>query len=244
MVRKYENWYLKHHGKRVFFNTGKYLTMLFNYCGRKGYIKIVPTLSDLDEIIRTRSQKRDVGRVYSDAEIKGILENAKPRTALGVMFGRYMGLRKKEFLSLKWESVDLKKWVARIWSFKNKQWRDIPIPRIMHAPLKAARQEDLTTPFVFPSPTLPDKYISLQRFDDDWTDAKRKAGISNWNVKFAARCHDLRHTFATQTARDNWPPLIACEMLDMSLEEYQKTYAHISTEDVRIWMKKSFEDPK
>lgn len=239
-LKQFENWYLKTHPTRVFFNTGKCLTMLFNYCVRHGYIATAPKLSDVDEIIRTRTKKKAVGRVYTDAEISGILNNCKFRTLIGVLFGRYCGMRKKEVLSLPWTLIDFKKWSAEVWSFKNKKWRTVPIPKIMHAQLLQWRSLNKSSKWVFPSPIDQDSYLTPQRFDDDWTEAKRLASISDWNVKYAARFHDLRHTFATQTAIDNWPPLIACEVLDMSLSEYERTYAHIRADDVRLYMNKSF----
>lgn len=101
-----------------------------------------------------------------------------------------------------------------------------------------------------------DEFI-LSLTKDNITRAKRDgAGIVNpsltslWNemieereakLRGRARIHDIRHTFATQTARDNWPTAVACTVLDMSAKEYMKTYVHINDKDMAGWLTGSFE---
>lgn len=236
MVTKFETWYLKNNPTRVFFNTEKHLGMLFRYLVKQGLLETAPTIRNLDEVIIKKTKKEKVGRVYTEAEISSILEHAfDERTRIGILIYRYMGVRKTEILTLEKSRIDLKNAVATIWSFKNHNWRDVPIPTIVLGPLKEwiASNDSI---FLFPAPRDHGKHLKSQVFDKSWTKTKVAAGISNATVKNAARIHDLRHTFATQTAIDNWPPMIACKVLDMSLAEYQRTYVHISEEDIRRMM--------
>lgn len=90
--------------------------------------------------------------------------------------------------------------------------------------------------YIFPQLSDTSKHIMGQYFDKDWIRTKREA-----KLRGRARIHDIRHTFATQTARDNWPTAVACTVLDMSAKEYMKTYVHINDKDMAGWLAGSFE---
>lgn len=238
MVTKYENWYLENHPERSFFNTRKHLIMLFNFLKKSGNIIDAPKLAKLDTVIAKKVRRKVVGRVYTDQEINALIKNAPDEsTILAILIFRYMGARKMEVLSSKWEQVDLKKKTFRLWSFKNKKWREIPIPKTVFGNLKMFSEKS-ETPFLFPALKKADSHTSGQVFDDLWLEAKKASKIANGLIKNGARIHDLRHTFATQTANDNWPPMVACAVLDMSLKEYQRTYCHITENDIKRFMGK------
>ena len=74
-----------------------------------------------------------------------------------------------------------------------------------------------------------------QVFDKAWVSIKRSA-----RIKGKARVHDIRHTFATKTARDKWPIPHATKILDMSADVYMATYVHITTDDIREYLDSSF----
>jgi integrase len=239
-ITKWENWYLKYHPERVFFNTHKHFLMLLRSLKKQRLIEDVYKIRDLDEIIAKKTKKKKVGRVYTDAEIKALLDNAvNDRTRLGILIYRYMGARKNEILKSMRVHWNLKKSIADIWSFKNQKWREVPIPDVVAEPLKIwLKSHD--SEWLFPAVTNPQTHIKSQVFDKDWAKTKKAAGFPDWNVENAARIHDLRHTFATQTKTDGWHPLVACKVLDMSLEEYQSTYVHITTDEIQSLMRKSF----
>ncbi len=240
-MTKFEEWYLKYRAGKSYFNVHKHLGMFFRHLKKNGYVSEVPPMKDLEEIIKKRHKKKKVGRVYTDQEINTLIENAvNARTKLGILIYRYMGCRKMEILASERIKWDLKKGVAEIWSFKNDKWRDIPIPAPVMGPLREWLTNSPKSKFLFPAPSDMSRHISSQVFDKDWTKTKKNSGLSNWDVENMARIHDLRHTFATHTANDNWPPMYACHVLDMSLVEYQRTYVHIRALDVKSLMEKSF----
>ena len=240
-MKKYAKWYLSNFPTRVFFNTHKHLSMLLKYIKDKGYLSRVPEVPYLDDIIEARTQKEKVGRVYTDEEFRACVDNAHNLIIYTALFVyRFMGLRKMELLKAKREHWDLKNRKAKVWSYKNKKWRFITIPEIVAVRLERFIKESPKSDWLFPAQNNSKTHMRSQVFDKHWTLTKIAAGIEDATVENAARVHDWRHTFATQTARDGWPPIVACYVLDMSLKEYQETYTHVRPEDIMALMAKSF----
>jgi integrase len=243
-ITQWENWYLKYHSTRTFFNTRKHFVMLMNYLKKQGIIQQSYDVKRLDDLIVKKTKRKKVGRVFTYEELKLLEWNAvDKRTYLGIVIYRHMGLRKNELLKSKRSHWNVKKAEAEIWSYKNKKWRTLPIPAAVLPSIESWLEDTahLESQYLFPADTNPLRHISSQVFDTSWTKTKELAGISDWNVKNAARIHDLRHTFATWTYQKNWHPLVACKWLDMSLKEYERTYCHVSTEDLAELMRKSME---
>ena len=243
-VTKWENWYLKEHGERIFFNTRKHFVMLLRFLKKQGLIADVFEVRDLDEIIVKKTKKKKVGRVYDDDEIQALLKNAvNDRTKLGILIYRYMGPRKMEVLKSELSRWNTQKGIAEIWSYKNRKWREIPIPKVVMDALVPwiDKVKKTGSKFLFPADKNPKTHCSSQVFDKAWAKTKQLAKIRSWSDENGARIHDLRHTFATQTKTDGWHPLVACKVLDMSLKEYERTYVHITTNEIELLMRKSFE---
>ncbi len=236
-VTKFENWYLKENPKRVFFNTGKHLGMLFRHMHKTDLIGNVPTIRDLDVIIIKNTQKVAVGRVYTDDEYEAMIEHSvNARTRLCIEIYRRLGMRKNELLKSKRSKWDFQKRVATIWSFKNKKWREIPLPNDLAEKVERFLKTEPESEWLFCAKMNPKNHTSSQVFDKSWTRTKVKAKIRDALVENAARIHDLRHTFATETAVNGWPVMTACKILDMSSKEYEQTYVHISHENIRLSM--------
>ena len=236
-VTKFENWYLSTYPSRVFFDTGKHLNMLFNYMVKQGLLGKAPRIRDLDTIIKKKTKSEDVGRVYTTDEISSLLKNAiNKRTRLAIMIYAFMGALKMEILSSERSRWDLKNKVVKIWSSKNKNWREIAIPNALVPEIENHIEREPESKFLFCAPTDPNRHVSGQVFDKSWTKTKVKAELHGALKKNGARVHDLRHTFATSTALNSWPIMVACKVLDMSPEEYAKTYVHISKEDISLKM--------
>lgn len=256
-ILKYKAWYLETHPTRKFEHTYVHFGMMARFAFRKRIINEMPSLDilkNLDEIISKISRRPRVGRVYLSEERTALIEAADnyyntkmggttpkhkklimQRAKLGVRLGLKCGLRKMEALSLPKEKIDLKRKVVHVWSQKNHKWREVPLTDEMVTEFKKQIELAGDSKWVFPMPSNPGRHISSQIFDKVWVRVKRLAG-----VKGKARFHDLRHTFASMTAEDNWPPITACEVLDMSLDEYQNTYAKTSAAKKAEMMRMSF----
>lgn len=233
-VAAFENWYVDRFPGKVFFMARKNLIMLINYAHREGYIHKKLKVTDLDKTLNKFKKKKHF-RVYTNQEQKALLkatDGSYAHAALVMYFDT--GMRKMELLNRKLSDVDFKAKTIQVWSQKNKIWRNIPLTKRAIEVLKA-RAKDLKGDYLFPMKSK-DEPMSGQLFDKAWIDAKRLAGIGG-----KSRVHDIRHTFATTTARDGWPIPIACAVLDMTPSVYIGTYVHITPEDIQKHMRRSFE---
>lgn len=245
----FENWYLKNRGDKDYYNTRKHLRMLFNHLHRHDMIRKVPVFKDLQPIIAKKTKKRKPGRVFTAAEFKGMMNavaqvEKEPaeilRLEIFILMGRKQGRRDREGLEAKWSDNDFENKTSEVWSLKNGKWRTVPMTDDLAEKLSDLRELCPKDTYIFPMVSDPKRPVASQVYNRKWTEVKRIAGITNWNVRNAARYHDLRHTFATQTAVDRWPIIIACQMLDMTVKEYQRTYTHITGGDINLLMRESF----
>jgi integrase len=255
----YRSWYLKNNPKRFFRNTYVHLKMLLRYMHSQGYISRIPdmrVLGDIDEVVAKRSQKKQVGRVYSDKEVAALLSvheklavrrlygiatakrmQTSIRAKLGIRLG-LSGLRMMEGVGLKWSQVDEREKVLKVWSKKNHKWRDVPMSDDLIAVFREQRAVNSASEWVFPMPTDPGRHITGAIFQKIWINARKAAGIAS-RYRGEARFHDLRHTFATWTAEQGWPPRVACDVLDMSLKTYEQVYAKPRLQSKAEWMEKT-----
>jgi integrase len=259
-ILAFKSWYLETHPKRLPEQTIRYIGMISRHLFAHKYIREEPDLSklsDLPEIIRKNKKFKKPGRVYSPEEQSAMLvayQSFYPpekitlqrrilvsRARLGVLLGLRCGMRKKEVLALRREKVDFKKKVMHVWSFKNHKWREVPmVPEVIEAMNEQLfLGSHLESEWVFPMPSDPANHISSQIFDKVWRKVKRIAGISE-AAKYEARFHDLRHTFATITGEEGWPPMVACEILDMTLAVYQRVYCKPGAASKAALMNKTF----
>lgn len=254
-VMKYKHWYLKNKGTRYAEKTIVHFKMVCKYILKKGVLLKLPDLTgldDLDDLVSKLTRRKVAGRVYEEeAEVKVMLSTAQKisnkeylnaRAHLGILLGVRCGMRKMEAMCLKWENVDFKKRIIHVWSQKNHKWREVPmLDDILQAFTVQGVFTGVKSEWVFPMPSDRTKHITSQVFDKIWVAVKSKAKIKDWDTKNGARFHDLRHTFATRTAEDGWPPVAACKVLDMSLAIYQKVYAKPSTDKIAEMMKRTFD---
>lgn len=258
----YKQWYLKNHPERYFDQTYNHLGVLFKYTQKMGYIEKLPdmtVLKNIMEVVQKNSKRVKVGRALSIEETEKVLwavdkyyEKGRTygttpahkrmlftRSMLALLLALKSGMRKMEILGLKWEQYDEKKRILKVWSTKNQKWRDVPLLDDHIKFFALQRKYTEGSEFIFPMFTDPERNISGQILDKVWIQVKKVAGIPG-----RLRFHDLRHTFATRTAEDGWPPVVACEVLDQSLTIYQRTYCKPSFDSKTDWMNRSFESKK
>lgn len=237
-ITAYENWFLAEFPGRSFFQTRKYLQMFINYAHREGYISKKLKVSDLDKTIDGKLKKKKPFRIYTPDEQKRLLTNAaSDRAKLLIMGYSVTGARKEELLKLEWERVHFDKREIELWSFKNREWRTVPMSKAFAGALEKWRESGASgeSTYVFPMSEDPNRPVYSQLFDNEWVETKKAAGI-----KGRARVHDIRHTVATKTAVDGWPIPVACAFLDMTPKVYIETYCHVSPDDIAKHLNRSF----
>lgn len=257
-IQKYKEWYLENLPTRYALKTVSHLGMLFRWMLKKKRLKQLPDMEpllNLDDVIAKNTKRLKVGRPYDEVtEIQPMLKAAKKvsheeylcaRTYCGITLGVRTGMRKEsEILKLPWSKVDFLNKVIHVWSTKNHKWREVPMTEEVMVALKWQHRFTGHTKWVFAGVQKSDQHISSQVFDWFWYRVQEMADIKDRDVARARRFHDLRGTFASQTANDGWPVKIACDILDMSIKEYEKTYAKSSAIKRNEWMEKSFGSTK
>lgn len=251
----YRNWYLETNPTRVCDHTIAHFKRFVKCLRRKKLIKEMPDFSafrKMSKAISGNAQRFKVGRVYEEQEIADMLAAtgdesfsslAGLRTRVGILLGAEAGMRKAEVLDARFSRVSSSG--LHVWSFKNKRWRTVPLTPRAIATIVALRslQMDMSikTDLLFPMHGDHKRSMSSQLLDKDWKEVKRLAGITQWNVRNRARFHDLRHTCATKMGEDGWPPKVACDMLDMSLREFDQTYSKPRGGKTEEWVRRTFD---
>lgn len=196
---------------RRFYNDTKHMRGILKVAYHKGWMTRLPLISNPDG-------KVDAGKEYSEAEVRRLLSHANEDLSLQIRMAFLMGMRRSEILKLSWARVDLKNGIIclKAEDTKTKLPRDIPIHSEIWAELKL-RRERTGSPYVFASPTNPDKPIQDNK--TAWQRCKQSAGVEG-------RFHDLRHTAVTRMLFEfNIPAAKVAAIVGMSLAVMQR-YAH------------------
>lgn len=245
-VLNYKEWYLKKFPKRCFQHTGIQFGVFCKWMKQKKLLSHIPDLSSLKDVdqVTARNNKRPwekVSRVYSKDELSRLLkacdslstprQRAVMRVAL--ILASQCGLRKMEILSLDWAN-SFSEGYLNIWSPKTLTKREVPLTKEATAAIKELKTLSFDSHFLFPQARRSDVFMYGQMLDKLWKQIKREA-------KVEGRFHDLRHTFATKTAEDGWPMVLACEVLGHSPRVYARTYCKPTVAAKAEWFRKSFE---
>lgn len=219
-VLAFKSWYLTEFPTREPSKIKIHLQVFWNYLDAIKARENLPDLSplnDLVKIIQKNTRREKVGRVLSQAELKRLTEAAcfynVEWAGAAVLLSLSAGMRKREILDSDKLQFDSSNCLLKVWSQKNSKWREIPLNSILDQYFGSKILNYLK------QSSIPSRYSS-EAFQKHWVKIKATAGISG-----RLRFHDLRHGFATMTAEKNWSPVIACEILDMSLKVYQGIYA-------------------
>ncbi len=130
------------------------------------------------------------------------------------------GCRVGEILKLRWSEVD----GDRLDLANTKTGpRRVRLSQVAQAIL--ARQPRAASPYVFPSPTHPDKPLSDTLHL--WSRARKEAGLDD------VRLHDLRHTVASQAVARGVPLSTVARMLGHANPTMTLRYAHVGDRDLQ-----------
>jgi integrase len=105
------------------------------------------------------------------------------------------GLRKSEFLSLRWKDVDLRAGMLTIPRSKNGETRHVPLTSTVRAIVGSLPRPLNGTALVFPN--------SEGKRDLRWPEKTVPAAVADAQIE-DFRFHDLRHTFASRLPCKAW----------------------------------------
>ncbi len=159
-------------------------------------------------------------RFLSDTEeksLRGILSTDEDQERLTVLL--QTGLRRTEFLELRWRDVDLKNAVITIPRSKNGETRHVPMTSEVRSILSRRPRPLDTGRLVFPNSVgHPDQHWAQKAFPE----ALEAARIEDF------RFHDTRHTFASRLAMTGADVLTIKDLGGWKSLSMVERYAHLS----------------
>lgn len=223
-------WHRKRFPGQQLFNTYKYLSNLLNFMLEQGAItpQQMPALKISKKEKDHHASKK--GRVITEEERAALRSGGSNRLRLIVGLCDILGMRKMEVGSL--QKSRIKKEEGRFMIYltgddtKTGLARVLGVPRSLEAALEAQIKASAKSEYLFPTVSGL-KPVPSQVIDREWIILKREAKIEG-----RLRFHDLRHSRATEFARQKVNPAIACTILGMSLRMYQKVYLNLKGSDL------------
>ncbi len=207
---------------RKFFNDRKWLGMFLLALTEDGTLAKTPKLLIVDPPVAA-------GKVYSDEEIKGLLEHATGELYLQTLMAFTMGMRKGEIMGMKLGRIDFDKRTMHLRSqdTKTKKARTFGISAAVWECIEALQHEYGPDAPLFQSPRGQNKAQGSRGNHRSWGKCRLNAGIFG-------RFHDLRHTFLTKAFKQSTNPALICNYAGLSLEEAERTYLHFTPDDTRV----------
>ena len=178
--------------------------------------------TERNPVAKLKMLREPSGRVryLSDEEEQALLEKlptADDRDRLRVLL--QTGLRKSEFLGLRWKDVDLKAGVLTIPRSKHGESRHVPMTSDVRAILARRPRSLDASALIFPN--------SLGNTDLRWAEKDFPAAVDEAEIR-DFRLHDTRHTFASRLAMEQVDVLTIKELGGWKTLSMVQRYAHLS----------------
>lgn len=229
-ITSFITWHRRHRPGIQFINVFKYLGNLFSIMIERGDLPISqrPKLTIPKE--EQKQHDKQKGRYITDDEFKKIVHHADETTWLALNIAYCTGMRKMEILNLEKSMLELQvdRYVVKLDTDDTKTGlaRVVPMPAFLTEKIK---DRMAGARFLFPMKFDPSRSMSGQLLDKGWVLAKAAA-----KIRGKMRFHDLRHTAASNLAKDGVNPVVSVTMLGMSLVTFQKTYLKLQTSDMIV----------
>lgn len=197
---------------------------------RAVYDEILP-FSPIAKVRRLKHHNQIV-RCLSEPQERQLLEALNPYLRPIVLVALQTGMRRSEYLGLRWADVNFETGVITLGKTKSGEIKYIPMnSRVLG--ILAELKTRTESAWVFPAGKrnfMPgckvftgDQPIGGENFRNFFVRAVRKAGVGPFRV------HDLRHTFASRLAMAGCSELMIAELLCHSKKapELVRRYAHL-----------------
>lgn len=231
LIVEFINWHRENRKGVQLVNVFKYLGNMMQVMVEAGALDIAkkPKLElPKDEQKHHAKQK---GRYITDQEFQSILNKTTGWFKLYFLILYTSGFRKMELGKL--EISRLRKIENRFIAIlttddtKTGRAREVPFSEML-TPL-VEEQLKLGSKYLFPSLKDLNIHIWPHSIDHEWKKAKIAAGIGG-----KLRIHDLRHSCASNLAKDNVNAVVVVTNLGMSLQMFQRTYLKLTAQDLFI----------
>lgn len=192
-----------------------YLKHLFN-------LAIRDEKTERNPVVKLKMLREPSGRVrfLSDAEEKSLrasLVTDENQERLTVLL--QTGLRRTEFLQLRWRDIDLKNAVITIPQSKNGETRHVPMTSEVRSILSKRPRSLDSGRLVFPN--------SVGHADEHWAQKAFPEAVEAAQIE-DFRFHDTRHTFASRLAMEGVDVLTIKELGGWKSLSMVQRYAHLS----------------
>jgi integrase len=210
-------------------NHRKVFRGFLKWCKKKKYIKFVDDLP----VPPVERRERHVLRPH---EIRKLFEHSKGSLLLFVSMYLFMGMRRKEIMTLKWSDIHLPEnyLVIRKSEVKTRKGRPLPINDFV-ATLLIARMADqkskgVKTEFVFPNAKTPKRHADVSGLKTAWGTVMHKCGFPPGHIT----PHDLRATFEAYAHKANeFTDTQREKFAGASIDVQKKTYVRFNADDIR-----------
>lgn len=230
-VTEFINWHRSARKGVQLVNAFKYLGNIFSIMVKNEVLSVSrrPELSLPKSEAKHHAEQK--GRYIETEEIRRIIDCADPQTRLIVWIGFCSGMRKMEIGKLEKAKIRISAgaYVINLSSFDTKTGlgREIPLPGALNGLIEIQLKNE--SKYLFPMPSDPKRPIYPKAIDDGWIEAKKRAKVFS-----KTRFHDLRHTCASNMAKAQINPSIACRILGMSISTYERKYLKLKAADLII----------
>lgn len=228
----WKDWRIENQSKitQNIFDLGKYLSKVMTFAAERS---IIPGRVKID-IPNLDAKKKK--HVYTDEQIRALLENADPLLFDMIVYNAPTGSRPEEVLALHWEFVHFQK-DGRVlidlpaWFTKTAKGRRFYVNAKAADMLRRRHKvRDPRTKYVFPAPKDPLEHCSRKHENRMFRRACEAAGLPD-TMTF----HHLRHTMYTRTLMEAKLPVQHVSLYGgTSIRTLQKNYLQSKPEDTAM----------
>lgn len=215
-------------------NHRKVMTGFLKWCKRKGHLKHLPDISWIPE------HKKRKRRIISKEEMIEIFNNVESSSLLLFLsFIAFMGMRRNEVITLRWEDIDFENASVNIRAEIAKtesSARHIPINRDVLKQLIKRKNAFATnlrysrSQWVFPNLADVRRHMSPSGFKRPWARLLDRTKIADKDITF----HDFRATYETATnKRTEFTDTQKEKMAGASIQVQKALYVGMRADDLR-----------
>lgn len=220
-------------GVSDFQNYRNLIHAFLKWCEREQYINAVPTFEN-------PSHKRRKRRIVPSKHLVLIFQFASGSLLLFIAHALFMGMRRREIMTLEWLRIDLESrdLTLRDLDVKTDEGRQVPLTDIVFellaARLKAQQDAKIKSPWVFPHKTNPKAHANVSGLKTAWRTCLTRAELLESDGSLMYTWHDLRATYETQSHKSTeYTDTQKEKMVGADIDVQKRIYVSMTANDLR-----------